>query len=203
MYGRIEMVGCLGVGKSTLLKACQTQKLESYCIFENLDEIAEEINYWRQKQSERTYFIQTVYYLASHRLIHSTGNLRSSNIVISDFSLLFHHYGYSYVLKEYNLLSNIEYRALEVFLSFLQSDLPNLIGLIYCKASYETILSRIKGRNRAKESEINAEFIFHLTNACNQMLLQVSCPVLELNLESCGLETAANTVVHFAKELTR
>jgi deoxyadenosine/deoxycytidine kinase len=202
IHGRIEMVGCFGVGKSTLLKACQVGQVETHCLFENLDNITEEITYWNNLPSERTYFIQTIYYLEAYNLIHSVSSLWDFNVVLSDFSLLFHHYGYSHALKQCGLLSDIEWRALEILLNLLQSNLPPLIGLIYCKASQKTLITRIRERSRVQEIDIDYSFVAQLADTCNTTLRQVACPILELDFDACDLSTAADLVTQFTKSLS-
>jgi hypothetical protein len=176
-------------------------RIGNHYLFENLDKITEEITYWKNHPSERTYFIQTVYYLEAYNLIHSVNSLEGFNIVLSDFSLLFHHHGYSYTLKQCGLLSDIEWRTLENLLNLLQSNLPPLIGLIYCKASQETLITRIRERNRVQEIDVDYGFISQLSAACDTALIQVVCPILEIDFNACDLSTAADLVAQFIQSL--
>lgn len=188
MQGRIELIGCLGVGKTTYLKSCQRQDLGlglSFT-FEDLEDLREERAFWQQKQDTRTFFIQTKYYLYAYDLIQSSQ--ASNKIIVSDFSLLFHHYGYSKVLKEIGLLDSIEFRVLEQILARLQSQIPKLLGVVFCSATSRTIEQRIQMRSRSTENSVSLEFINKLTYAATEYVKQVGVPVLKLDLE--GEETS-------------
>lgn len=148
---RIEMVGSLGVGKTTLLHSVQKYGKHSRIqfVYENLKNIKSERQYWVKNKLQRTYFIQSVYYLASHAMLIPTS--RQHPVQISDFSLYGHHLIYSTTFYRLGMLSKMEFTTLSRLLEILLRNLAPVQACIVLKIPLPEQVERIKYRRRGKE----------------------------------------------------
>jgi deoxyadenosine/deoxycytidine kinase len=197
------MIGPLGVGKTTLLQRCDLPDA-ILPLFEDLEPLLSSISRWRENPSERSFFIQTAYYLNSRRQIIEGSSAR--RFVISDFSLTFHHFGYSHMMQESNLLTALEIEVLDALYSALTSMLPPVIGVIYCHASADAILQRIVQRGRAEEQG-NSEVVQHLLRRMAALRDSEPAEVLDLDTEqlnehdtSRNIRCFVDTVCNYASE---
>ncbi|MBL7956004.1 MAG: deoxynucleoside kinase [Flavobacteriales bacterium] len=178
--GRIELVGPMGIGKTTFLSGWKSSATFAASAFEGLQLMDPEREYWRDSVVTRSYFMQTVYYIHGCEVIEAAA--RQNSVVVSDFSLLFHHYGYSRTLREMGYLTDLEYRTLERLLNRLNEALPPLIGAVHCKVEPSVVLARIRSRNRPEEVAIKEDFLKILSTAAQDMVLGLKVPVLQLDL---------------------
>lgn len=194
---RIEMIGPLGVGKTTLLNACKSSlSVKSVSlIFENINRITQEIAYWNEDKNSRSFFMQSVYYWETFKnLCISDGR---SNLLLSDSSFLFHHFGYTNLLFEQGMINALEHKYLADIHTSLSLQLPQLAGVIHCHADPSTILARIINRDRDMEFSINENLVLSLIAASNNLVSSLNVETLDINLESIAPQEAAGKIGTF------
>jgi len=143
---RIEIVGPLGIGKTTLLNTlCQADNVA--IIHEDLKPLVGLIESWHSGLLS-SYHLQSAFYLNAFKQCNS---LCQGSIALSDFALSFHHSGYSKMMFQDGRLTSVEWSLLEDLHDALKSSLPPVCGMIYCHASVDTILKRISTRGRPND----------------------------------------------------
>lgn len=149
MQRRIEIIGSLGCGKTTLLDNTSWASIGKQVVLikEDLSDIASERHLWTDHPGSNSFFIQTVYYL--HRVkqvLTCAKNYSQESIFVSDFGLVCDHYIYSTAFYRMGWLLDLELKALEMLNSFCDDQLPTLSGVIYRRCTASKIIERLQVR---------------------------------------------------------
>lgn len=179
MTGRIDFIGPLGVGKSTLLRALRSSDLPYRFLEERLQPIDRDRRFWRTSPVNRSFFIQSVFYLNAYR--QTLMAARSPQIVMADFSLLVHHNVYSTVARDTGHLSAIEFRRLHALHQTLHRLMPPLLAVVVCKAEAQSIADRVIERGRTGES-IDLRYVLQLSQACDRLVSSLRIPTIIADL---------------------
>jgi deoxyadenosine/deoxycytidine kinase len=177
---RLETLGILGVGKTTFLTSSLPLISTGHvtACLEDLSNIREEIEFWLADRSTRSYFMQTVFYAHAARIL-SCG--RQKPMLVSDFSLLGHHFIYSRSLLQLGLLSQFEFAALGRLLALLDSLLPPVSGFILCEAPISLVADRAQRRARTTETTIEVTYLQLLQEALYEYVASTSLPVFRVD----------------------
>lgn len=186
------MIGPLGVGKTTLLKSLsETYKHNDFrLIFEDLSRIRAAIEYWAEDKESRSFFMQSVYYLDAYTQLMI--DIEEFKVVVSDSSMLFHHYGYTEYLHGQGLLNDLEFNHLKRIHTDYIDRLPSLAGVIYCHASFESIFNRVALRSRQLENDTTKSMIEKLLISAANLVKRLEVPVLDLDLDLLSLSDATD-----------
>jgi deoxyadenosine/deoxycytidine kinase len=182
MSFHISLEGNIGVGKTTILDA-----LES----ENVEIIFEPVEYWRNSRmlekfynqpSRWAFTFQTMILNSFYRI--SKENECNSIIKFTERSLLSARYCFSKLARENGYLNEIEYQILEQSYELVDKKFyPNFI--IYLCATPETVYQRIKTRGRAEESNITLSYLEKLDNFHKKLFIEnyynLEIPVLTVD----------------------
>lgn len=177
---RIEVLGILGVGKTTFLSSAaelMARRGATPC-FEDIASIREEIAYWLASRSERTYFVQTAFYTHAAEVL---GRHPAASLLVSDFSLLGHHYIYSHTLSKLGYLTALELRTLERMAATLDRLLPPLVGFILCQAPLTVIAERAESRARSSDGAIDRVYLELLQESMDEYLVHCSLPIFRVD----------------------
>ena len=193
------MIGPPGVGKTSVLEVFRSTDQAAVCIYEDLTQIEEARRFWSENVATRTYLLQTAYSLYAYNAIR--GYSSTAKIAISDFSLLFHHFGYSAAFRRASLLTDLEYNTLASLLSAFMSQLPPLVGIVHCTAESQTLYTRIQFRGRKDEAGFSHAFLNELGEAAATLVALSSLPVLTLELDRHNPASAAAKITEFIDNL--
>ena len=100
---------------------------------------------------------------------------------ICDRSIFEDYYIFARALRELGNLDERDYRAYERLFHMIVAGLPSPDLLLYLKASTSTLLGRIRGRGRAIETGISADYLDLLNRLYAEWLAGFDlCPVLTI-----------------------
>jgi deoxyadenosine/deoxycytidine kinase len=77
--------------------------------------------------------------------------------------------------------------------------MPKLVGVIFCYASPETIMSRILSRNRQQESSVNYNLMLSLLDFARDVASTINSQALHLKPDEIDPYDAANTIHSFVE----
>jgi deoxyadenosine/deoxycytidine kinase len=198
---RIDMIGPFGVGKTTLLDAYKLMFPYQHItfVFEDLNRIDQELNYWNKDKNNRAYFIQSVYYIETFEKIYKS--IDSNKIILSDSSILYHHVGYTNILHNQGLINRLEYKYLTLLNQYLSLNMPELVGVIYCHVKPTTILSRITKRNRHQEFSTTEKTITSLLHQSKNLVSHLNVEVLDMDLDNIEINEAVKIMNLFVNTI--
>ena len=147
MISRIELIGPMGCGKTTLIENIEWRAIKKNIVVvkEDLSPIIAERRSWEKDPIGKSYFIQSVYYVHRLNQINAARNIgRKDAIFLCDYGLLCDHYVYSQTMNQMRMLSDMEYSGLERLFSYVYESMPKLKAIIYKKCSLELLLDRYR-----------------------------------------------------------
>ncbi|MGD0737817.1 MAG: deoxynucleoside kinase [Terracidiphilus sp.] len=154
----ICLCGCLCAGKSTLAENIVRMGATAFLLKEDLSKhpIYGELQYGRAGWLET----QLEFYVQWAQLLCSV-QANPDDIVVVDHSIDVHHYVYSRVACDNHVISNWEWRVLcgayRSFRAFTSSRFR--VRNVVMRASFDTLLSRMKERSRDPGDEMHSAFI--------------------------------------------
>jgi len=179
---RIETFGVLASGKSTFVSRNKMllENFELECLSENLQDLSNEIGFWLENPKRRTFFVQAAFYMYSYRHISQSG----SRAVITDYSLMGHHYMYSTTLYEAGWIDHTELQLLKDLLLHLDNDLPPLKAIIYCENPLDVIRDRVGKRGRDVEEFVTLDYLELLAKNGKEYIKNSNVPVVSISSTS-------------------
>lgn len=177
--GRVEIVGALGTGKTTLVREIERASVapEIECRYEDITRLEGRLAFWKDNEHARSFFIQSVFYLHFLDIMRQT----SSDLVVVDCSLLYHHMGYSAIMSQNGLLKSEEFEALTELASALSSILPPIVGIIHCEAPDHLVAQRIIERGRDDDFTQTIETVTRLRIAAHDCVKRAAVPSIHLD----------------------
>lgn len=187
---RIGIIGNIGVGKSTLVKALQTPELSKILLscFPNLAG-GEQVHSFQEefdhivldafyKDPEKHAFMAQVEFL-NGRLRRQERISRARGVVLEDRTIFEDYHVFGKAQKILGHMSEEEFRAYQRSYNLLTEhiDQPDLV--VYLRASTDVLLDRIKQRARDSEQLISREYLDLLNKLYENFICkQVQCPVM-------------------------
>lgn len=164
--GRIEIVGLVGAGKTSLQKWIESFNLQNIAFaYEEIESIE---SVWRGVlKSKKFFFLQSAYYAEAYKILNKTN---FNKIIISDFSLYVHHWVYSKTMRQDSLLTAEELEFLQTQLTVYNKLLPPQKGVIYLSTSAEQCFINVQNRNRLIDRDMKLMSIQKL-EACIEIAL--------------------------------
>ena len=154
----IGIAGNIGVGKTTFTKLV-SEKMDLIPYYESVDDNPYLSDFYGDM--DRWSFNLQIYFL-QHRFRHHIELVNSESGVIQDRTIYEDISIFAYNLYQMKIMSKRDwetYRALfDNMTQFLKK--PDLI--IYLKASTDTLINRIKNRNRGYEKDISEDYLHRL-----------------------------------------
>ena len=162
----IAVVGNIGVGKTTFTKLL-AEKMDLIPYYESVDNNPYLSDFYNDM--DRWGFNLQVYFL-QHRFSHHMEINNLNKGVIQDRTIYEDAYIFAYNLHEMKIMSKRDWNTyINLFnnmTQFLQK--PDLV--IYLKASTDTLIDRIKNRNRDYEKDIDKVYLHTLNVYYNKWL---------------------------------
>lgn len=154
----IGIAGNIGVGKTTFTKMV-SEKLNLNPYYESVDDNPYLSDFYTDM--ERWSFNLQIYFL-QHRFSHHMEIVNSNKGVIQDRTIYEDFSIFALNLYEMKIMSERDWLTYkDLFLNMTQFlKKPDLI--IYLKASTDTLIGRIKNRNRGYEKDMNQEYLHKL-----------------------------------------
>ena len=154
----IGIAGNIGVGKTTFTKKV-SEKLNLNPYYESVDDNPYLSDFYADMK--RWSFNLQIYFL-QHRFSHHMEIVNSNKGVIQDRTIYEDFSIFALNLYEMKIMSERDWLTYkDLFLNMTQFlKKPDLI--IYLKASTDTLIGRIKNRNRGYEKDMNQEYLHKL-----------------------------------------
>jgi len=184
MNNRIEIIGVLASGKTTLLKIIKKQFGNINCHFENLELIKPEFVFYEQENNKNLFFLQSVFYNYAFDIINK--NMSNS---IFDFSLWGHHNIYTKYFYNKGLISNLEFKHLSIIYQNYISSLNIPAGIIICDIAPKVAYKNMIKRNRQSEISNTFEYIENLTSIFNSEITKLKdVPIIRLSVNEINID---------------
>ncbi len=194
----IAIEGVIGAGKTTLATAL-AKKMNARLVLEEVEENPFLPNFYRDVK--RFAFPTQIYFLLSRHKQQTTiaqADLFQSRIV-SDYMFLKDR------IFAYVNLTEPELGLYEKIFQVLKTDIPSPGLVIYLQAAPETLITRIRKRDRVFERELSYEYLAQLSDAYNSFFFQYNdAPLLIVNTENLDFvnnpkdfEAIYNEIIHF------
>jgi deoxyadenosine/deoxycytidine kinase len=204
---RIGIIGNIGVGKSTLVKAAKREpyKTRLLCLFPE-DKCDADVHTFDEtfnpmvldefyKDPVRNAFMAQIEFF-NGRLERQKHIDNSRGIILEDRTLAedYHIFG-----KAQRILGNMteaEFQAYQRTYQLMTENFREPDILIYLRASVETLLTRISKRGRESEKLIPAEYLEQLNNLYEEYVANyVKCPVLIIDTNDLPQDTFVETAI--------
>ncbi len=194
----IAVEGVIGVGKTSLTTAL-AKKIAAQPILEEVEENPFLPNFY--KDPKRFAFPTQIYFLLSRH---------KQQVAISQIDLFHTRIISDYLFSKDRIFAylNLEEQELllyEKIFQVLKTDLPVPDLVIYLQATPETLIQRIRKRDRIYERDLSYEYLVELSNAYNSFFFHYDdSPLLIVNTEnldfvnnSRDFEAIYNEVINF------
>ena len=154
----IGIAGNIGVGKTTFTKMLSKRmNLEPY--FESVDDNPYLSDFYANM--ERWSFNLQIYFL-QHRFRHHIEIMNSQKGVIQDRTIYEDFSIFAYNLYEMKIMSERDWLTYKDLFNNMTQFLKKPDLIIYLKATTDTLINRIKNRNRGYEKDISEEYLHKL-----------------------------------------
>lgn len=186
----INIVGCMGIGKTTLINnirkkyPCLTYVEEPVDIWLNLKDQSTGKNLLDTFYSDKkrwSYTFENIAFITRLSRIMKSIEADQSGTILLDGCLATDKNIYSEMLHDEGYISNMEWEAYKLWNTFYEEHVKqhNII-YIYLRCDPQTILQRIKSRARDGESNID---ISYLTNIQNYLDKWSSSPTIQSHVK--------------------
>lgn len=174
MHNRIEICGAIASGKSSLTTAFS--KLSSNLIFEDFTKVAWLDDFY-SNPSLFSFETETAFTLQHYYQLKTENNL--SEIAISDFSLIG---DYAFALVT---LNDREMPIYQQLFEYVLERLGKPQKLIRLSATMQTLLTRIKKRDRQNEQNISGDYLLDIERGIDKAidLFYNDIPIVEINTD--------------------
>lgn len=182
----IVVEGNIGCGKSTLLKYLSRNP--------NFEIYPEPVHLWQDMRGnnllqmfysnpEKYSFTFQLY--AALTMFETHKKISSKRVKIMERSILSIKHCFIESLKENGVMEPIMSDVLKEWLSFIERDSPiNIDCIVYLRSSPETIMERIKKRNRTEEANITIDQLSILHKFYEEFIQNHSqCRVIKINAD--------------------
>ena len=154
----IGIAGNIGVGKTTFTKLV-SEKMNLIPYYESVDDNPYLSDFY--SDMERWSFNLQVYFL-QHRFRHHIQIINSSNGVIQDRTIYEDVSIFAYNLYDMKIMSKRDWDTYTELFDNMTQFLRKPDLIIYLKASTDTLINRIKNRNRDYEKDISEAYLHRL-----------------------------------------
>ena len=154
----IGIAGNIGVGKTTFTKLV-SEKMNLIPYYESVDDNPYLSDFY--SDMERWSFNLQVYFL-QHRFRHHIQIINSSNGVIQDRTIYEDVSIFAYNLYDMKIMSKRDWDTYTELFDNMTQFLKKPDLIIYLKASTDTLINRIKNRNRDYEKDISEAYLHRL-----------------------------------------
>tara|TARA_Y100001936_G_scaffold56440_1_gene55340 strand:- start:12307 stop:12930 length:624 start_codon:yes stop_codon:yes gene_type:complete len=154
----IGIAGNIGVGKTTFTKLV-SEKMNLIPYYESVDDNPYLSDFY--SDMERWSFNLQVYFL-QHRFRHHIQIMNSSNGVIQDRTIYEDVSIFAYNLYDMKIMSKRDWDTYTELFDNMTQFLKKPDLIIYLKASTDTLINRIKNRNRDYEKDISEAYLHRL-----------------------------------------
>ncbi|MDA3883963.1 MAG: deoxynucleoside kinase [Candidatus Delongbacteria bacterium] len=188
----IVVSGNIGSGKSTLVKLLSSYLPHFHTFYEPFEANPYLDAFYKNKK--RWGFNSQIYFLSQHAKQHY--NINKENYVIQDSCIDDSVNIFGMNLYNNGFMSKRDWKTYYDLYNILKSNLklPDLV--FYLKASENTIIERIKSRNRMIESNMDVNYIKDLNNLYNAWMLErnKSVKTIVIDVDSIDLIDNKNYV---------
>lgn len=174
----LAIEGVIGVGKTSLAKVL-AERLNATLLEEMFEENPFLEKFYQQPE-EYAFQTQLFFLLSRHRQLLDSfiQNDLFRHLIISDYS-----FDKDRIFALQNL-SEDEMYMYDAVLKSLDNNVPRPDYIIYLQASVETLITRIKGRNRPMEKGIDGHYLRDLQERYDHHFWHYNdCPVLIINTD--------------------
>jgi deoxyadenosine/deoxycytidine kinase len=214
----ITLEGNIGAGKTSILKAIEQLKLSKPHIvyFEPVDEWMSfkmegcnkslfELYYEDKKQYGFTF--QMFALLTRMRHLLNVIETNPNKVIICERCYLTDNEIFAKMLKTDGTITDLDYHVYEAWFRFIESMIrPNIVGILYLRATPNVCVNRIIKRDRAGEDKIDISYIKRLhqqhedwlinrTNVVGQPVHIINGDVGEGNWDMASVAAFINTCI--------
>jgi len=154
----IGIAGNIGVGKTTFTKLI-SEKMHLKAYYESVDDNPYLSDFY--SNMERWSFNLQIYFL-QHRFKHHIEIMNSSSGVIQDRTIYEDASIFAYNLYDMKIMSKRDWDTYTELFNNMAQFLRKPDLIIYLKASTDTLINRIKNRNRDYEKDISEAYLHRL-----------------------------------------
>ena len=154
----IGIAGNIGVGKTTFTKLI-SEKMHLKAYYESVDDNPYLSDFY--SNMERWSFNLQIYFL-QHRFKHHIEIMNSSSGVIQDRTIYEDASIFAYNLYDMKIMSKRDWNTYIALFNNMTQFLKKPDLIIYLKASTDTLINRIKNRNRGYEKDIDEAYLHRL-----------------------------------------
>lgn len=180
----IGIAGNIGVGKTTFTKIL-SKRMNLIPYYESVDDNPYLSDFY--SNMERWSFNLQIYFL-QHRFRHHIEIMNSESGVIQDRTIYEDFSIFAYNLYEMKIMSERDWLTYKDLFTNMTQFLKKPDLIIYLKASTDTLISRIKNRNRGYEKDISEEYLHKLNIYYKRWFSQnLDYNVLEINTNNFNI----------------
>jgi len=163
----IVILGCMGIGKTTLV-----QKIKS--IYPQFTYVDEPVDEWLQIKDDKgnildkfykdktrwSYTFENIAFITRLTKITDAIEKDQSGIIVLDGSLATDKNVYAQMLYDDGFMTDMEWQAYKIWSNFYDQHIKqHKIHYVALQCDVETIIKRINQRNRKEESSIQPEYL--------------------------------------------
>ena len=180
----IGIAGNIGVGKTTFTKIL-SKRMNLIPYYESVDDNPYLSDFY--SNMERWSFNLQIYFL-QHRFRHHIEIMNSESGVIQDRTIYEDFSIFAYNLYEMKIMSERDWLTYKDLFTNMTQFLKKPDLIIYLKASTDTLVNRIKNRNRGYEKDISEEYLHKLNIYYKRWFSQnLDYNVLEINTNNFNI----------------